>query len=847
MTGFPPFASNSQDDIYRKVKTLDYVWPTERCANFIPEEAKSLVAYLLKPNASERPEADYVVAHSFFAMHGGRGIPKRINPRCCVESPDWLEASFPQGDVMTADAERDSILSLAMSCGVGNYAKIGVPLPIVGEDVGKSVYTEFLLEEEAGRTPVMPLPDDMVYMPFFESADLFKQVALPSSDAFDILELSKCSIGQVDNPVAQAQPRDTRSHTANLHLEANINAASETVQTVKEAVRKTSANHQDSTDPIQAHTSKFRGKGDLAKPASTSLHRSVSAVTEREMIPSQGLLEGRPVRPSSRSRTEIRQSATLPKNFSRVTRSANANTWEPGKPTFVSHAHTRAPRPKSPRGVGIRATMMARQQVFSQERRDRSQSIQARIAATVEKELADTQTSKANLVQPLSQATVSKANRSEERAKISQSVERKTIGANGHGLLIDPEEKIETVQGTKPDEVLEKLRSLSARLSSELENVGKNLYNAKVSNPPKAESNSDRSVVIKWVDYTNKFGIGYILANGSAGCIFNGTEGRPSTCVVISEAEEHLRKKRTKSYSERHQIVPKHAPSIQFMENCGEHGLKRVLAHPRNYRININPDGTAGQLAPAKDTYDREKKQTLILWDKFVKYMTQNLLQTEEEHTDGDPANNEPRKDAPYPPPPSSPFMRFYQRLGNVGIWGFGDGSFQFNFPDHTKLVLSADGSSADFYHLSVTATRGLKRGRALPRSALAERKALDGPLGMLLNGGYLSDDDENNSKEKKKVASPRYKDVIMANQLFEKVRFARDIVSIWIREGGLGLMGGRKVVWQGLRERGEKGREKLVWCTVGAKGGDRRVEVKEVGNVEDMTETDVEGLVKKM
>ena len=45
-------------------------------------------------------------------------------------------------------------------------------------------------------------------------------------------------------------------------------------------------------------------------------------------------------------------------------------------------------------------------------------------------------------------------------------------------------------------------------------------------------------------------------------------------------------------------------------------------------------------------------------------------------------------------------FIKFYQRLGNVGVWGFGDGAFQFNFPDHTKIVLDATGTWCHFWHL---------------------------------------------------------------------------------------------------------------------------------------------------
>jgi len=64
---------------------------------------------------------------------------------------------------------------------------------------------------------------------------------------------------------------------------------------------------------------------------------------------------------------------------------------------------------------------------------------------------------------------------------------------------------------------------------------------------------------------------------------------------------------------------------------------------------------------------------------------------------------------------------------------------------------------------------------------------------------------------------------LINANELFLKVAFIKDVLGLWVNEGGLGRMGRKKFVkWNGVEERGGK----LVWVTVGAKGGDARYEM---------------------
>jgi myosin-1 len=59
------------------------------------------------------------------------------------------------------------------------------------------------------------------------------------------------------------------------------------------------------------------------------------------------------------------------------------------------------------------------------------------------------------------------------------------------------------------------------------------------------------------------------------------------------------------------------------------------------------------------------KKLAGIVWAKFGRYMCQQLGQAERRvSSEASPCQN-------------STFVRFYERLGAVGIWGFSDGCFQ--------------------------------------------------------------------------------------------------------------------------------------------------------------------------
>ena len=147
----------------------------------------------------------------------------------------------------------------------------------------------------------------------------------------------------------------------------------------------------------------------------------------------------------------------------------------------------------------------------------------------------------------------------------------------------------------------------------------------------------------------------------------------------------------------------------------------------------------------------------------------------------------------------------------------------QFNFPDHTKIVLSADGTWCDFYHLPLEAARDLSQNGTLPATALDDRQRLSYPLQTLLN--FMAKPSRSTTRKRPEI-DPMIQGIPQANGFRQKIEFIRLVVKEWVSNGGLGksdMSSEGRLRWLGSRESVNVKPIKHVWCTVGASHGDQR------------------------
>lgn len=416
---------------------------------------------------------------------------------------------------------------------------------------------------------------------------------------------------------------------------------------------------------------------------------------------------------------------------------------------------------------------------------------------------------------------------SEKLAKSSQSV---SAAAKSKGddvpqaTLFSPTERPVKVAESQPDDVLYRLKKLQTELERALNSRSMAIISSKTTNPPHPH------IVVKWVDYTNRFGLGYILNDGSVGCILRDiptTEGSkaamlPPAGVFIRGAERHILRRQDPSYQDRHQPVPMTRP-IKFFENHGESGLVQASISPDLFRVAVNEDGTAGKLNPGKDSYQHRKRERIILWKKFANYM---IAYGRDEAVPSEEADTSATM-GPGHESAQAELVTFYQRFGDVGCWVYCDGHLQFNFPDHTKIVLDATGTWCHFWHLPQEAAERLASTGTIGAAALDDRAMLSYPLQTLLNFQTKSTARAGTTRRRPEI-DPELQGIPAANDFRRKIEFIKNVVKEWVSNGGLGnssMSRQDRLRWLGYRETvNATVPQKHVWVTVGARWGDQRL-----------------------
>jgi myosin-1 len=177
---------------------------------------------------------------------------------------------------------------------------------------------------------------------------------------------------------------------------------------------------------------------------------------------------------------------------------------------------------------------------------------------------------------------------------------------------------------TDPASVLAQLRAFRDNVARALE---KKPLRSRHTDPPQLP------FVSKWVDYSRKHGVGFVLDDGTVGCLVAGKDKHPVTTAFVKNGHYHLNKvNEDMAYLAK---IP-----IEYYAACGEQdGISRM------------------------EVLDKHRREHLrVIWHKFARYMCSQL------GNDDRPSKRIPSE---------SNFVKFYQRLGNVGFWGFGDNSIQ--------------------------------------------------------------------------------------------------------------------------------------------------------------------------
>ncbi|KAI3636608.1 hypothetical protein MIR68_005297 [Amoeboaphelidium protococcarum] len=158
--------------------------------------------------------------------------------------------------------------------------------------------------------------------------------------------------------------------------------------------------------------------------------------------------------------------------------------------------------------------------------------------------------------------------------------------------------------------------------------------------PSSSSITAPKVFISKWIDYSNKYGLGYQLTNGSIGVHFN-----DSSSIILAANEQNF----------------------EYLEYAK--GTERSVMNRHAYILGDYPQSL-------------NKKVTLL--KHFTGYMNENLYKAEYAFQDVDKTQN-------------LDFLVKYMRTKHAVMFRLTNRIVQINFFDHSKLILSQDGLVVTF------------------------------------------------------------------------------------------------------------------------------------------------------
>ncbi|RUS27596.1 hypothetical protein BC938DRAFT_483021 [Jimgerdemannia flammicorona] len=146
-----------------------------------------------------------------------------------------------------------------------------------------------------------------------------------------------------------------------------------------------------------------------------------------------------------------------------------------------------------------------------------------------------------------------------------------------------------------------------------------------------------------WVDYTNKYGLGYTLTDGSVGMYFN-----DATTIIIASDQQ----------------------SFEYIHSTKDPVRGQAVATRKSYHM---------------QDYPAELQKKMLLMKYFRDYMAENLIKAS--YVQG--GDEGPRKNLD--------FLTKYLRTKNGVMFRLSNRVLQINFFDHTKIIISEDATVVSY------------------------------------------------------------------------------------------------------------------------------------------------------
>ena len=729
--GKAPFHAGTKEEIYKKLRCGSYTWPELSATTNQSADLRNLVSSLLV-GEHQRPIPDEIVGQNFFRI---AYVPSSIPVSARERPPTWPEPSLPSPD-MVKRGYSDTWFAICKESGVGQLPD-GTRFSPNGGKRLKSIVHDMALEAQMGSQPTMPIPKNVVYLSTVTDWDTPRSSMQDSSEEDGLVPrragLKEVAHNEVVNPRTvqlgqnTAKPAGLMAPPPKPSRPGTVKKAS---TAASEAAPKTSAARRVKDETPAIPMVKTRpGRTTTAAPPNEGNTNATSGTQKRQ---TEQVVE------------DVREKSA--RTGQATKRSADASLARRPRATRTKEKD----HPPQSNVQGPLATLDELKQASPLKKTRKQQAL-----AEVIEILSDPERPARDVVHDPILSLPPPPTMSRKLP-----LSHKTWSSNAN-----------SVTDTDPTTVLERLSTLRDNLQAAVSNTCR-ARDARVD----VDVNS-LPFVSRWVDYSRKHGVGYVLADGTVGCIINASAKArtPVTHVLVRNGQKWLG--RVGKSFEHIECVP-----LEVLEDCGEDGIAR--------KIYKGP----GSVKEGPLAVEAERKKTLsILWVKFGRYMCQSL--------DGEEWAS--------PRPASEPFVRFYQRIGSVGIWAFTDGCLQVHFPDHTKLVLSAAGTHVSATCISPEAAAYLAvHADLLPHHVTDREVYADRVTALLHDGGRV------------RARTMR------ANAVAEKLGFVHEVVGQWVRNGGLGRLdedddagAGQRLHWEGLMVR--DGAKKADRVTVGRSGGD--------------------------